>query len=259
MRIARPSSIANSGFPAELAWILRSVAPENGCPRRSARSRPIVSGRIGPTLIRSWARPLTARSRAQRRRGIVEASSEQEADRVTVEATDRERDGLRRRRVEPLDVVDGDHDVAIGRQGSQRVQAGNRDRPRVGIRTLRLLAEQRDAKRLALRDRQTGECLVGHRLQDVPETRVRERRLGIGRAGLQHTPRPRQRVLDRRRPEGRLAHSRVSLDEGDPWRGRARLEERLDTRQLILSTYDRSRHPAPHQPARLRINSPIIH
>ena len=87
MRIARPSSIANSGFPPELAWILRSVAPENGCSRRSARSRPIVSGPIGPTSIRSWARLLTARSRPNRDVG----SSRRRASRKRIESPSRRR------------------------------------------------------------------------------------------------------------------------------------------------------------------------
>ena len=123
-----------------------------------------------------------------RRRAMLDASREQNADSVAVKAADRESKGLRRRRVEPLDVVDGNEDRSIDGNCAQRVETGDRDRSGIGIRALRLDAEQSHAKRRALWDRQVGERAIGNRLQEVAEACVGEGRLGIGRAGEQHAP-----------------------------------------------------------------------
>ncbi len=66
---------------------------------------------VDPLVRQSGERAVEPRRRI---RAILDAPGEQEQDGVANKTPDGESDSLRRRRVEPLDVVDSDHDRAFG-------------------------------------------------------------------------------------------------------------------------------------------------
>ena len=86
--------------------------------RREEPAHRIESDRtdVDPLVRETDERPVET---GRRIRPFVDPPGEEEQDGVAVETTDRETEGLGRRRIEPLDVVDGDDDTALGRQRAQ--------------------------------------------------------------------------------------------------------------------------------------------
>jgi hypothetical protein len=158
-------------------------------------------------------------------------------NRLVGESPDRELDRRGRRPVEPVDVVDGEHDRSLGGQCTQDGEDGRPDQPPTG-RARRLRLEKDDVDRLALRGRQGGHQARRNRREDVRESCERELRLGLGRSGHEHRgigfPRPEHSVLpDRRLPDAGLA------DDGEHAGTAVVPQKRFDDRDLGLAPDDR--------------------
>ena len=130
------------------------------------------------------------------------------ADALRREAPERVREDLDRRRVEPLDVVDGDQERPVLRQSvEERARA---DRHRLGRQGVtRPGPQERDLDRLPLRDRELGELRLG-RGEEVGDRRVPEQPLVLGRLGHQYPPAPLDRALDDPPPQDGLADARLA-------------------------------------------------
>ena len=153
----------------------------------------------------------------------------------------REREGLLRRRVEPLDVVDRQQHGAPRRE---RVQDGDqRGRGRSRVRRLVRLSEQeRRFERAPLQRRQLALRLLERGADEVGDRRVRELRLALRRARLQHAETARIGSPHRLEPERRLADPRLAVeDERGRTFGRA-VEEAPGCGELLLAADDRGLH-----------------
>ena len=115
-----------------------------------------------------------------------------------------------RRGVEPLQVVDRDHEPVLGKQLEG---APNRDseRPLVDAVPRCLLDQQRDLERLAPGRRQGRQHLVEHAVEQVAEAGVGERPLRLGGPRREHAPPAAARLLDGGAPERRLPDPGIAL------------------------------------------------
>ena len=137
--------------------------------------------------------------------------------------------------VEPLHVVDREHDRRVGRREQQQRAQADADRGRVGRGVAGGAADQRDLERLALRGRQLVQVIVGEIVGEVAEAREREPRLGLLGDAAQHAVAARLRVGQRRPPDGGLADAGLALDQQ---RARAvveAVEQRARSGALLVS------------------------
>ena len=188
----RPTSSANSGLPSVDSTIRRSSCRDRLSPSRSDSRRRVAPRLSGPTSRRSSALRSSARSRADRRPGRL-ASRKPTA--LVLEPASRERERVRRRTIEPLDVVDRDQQRPAGGQRAQPIQqAERRSHAARGGDVRRLGPQQRHLQRDALRSRQT---------RQLPS---RSRR--TGRSAPQTTAAPRHRSAAPTAPAARARAQR---------------------------------------------------
>jgi len=89
------------------------------------------------------------------------ADRDEHTDPLPVESSSDVLDRLRRRRIEPLRIVDGDHDRRLHRQSAQQAEQPDRNRSVTQRRTVAAPPQQRDLDGVALRGRQLGEEVFG--------------------------------------------------------------------------------------------------
>ena len=104
-----------------------------------------------------------------RRRGLRGAPGEYDADRPVVQATEREAEHARRRRIEPLDVVHSKHQRSSGCEQANSARKRERDGALVRGDRGRLLEEKRDLERVPLRAGKSGKHLSQARVEQVGE------------------------------------------------------------------------------------------
>jgi hypothetical protein len=179
----------------------------------------------------------------------VAPSRHQQADRLVPEPLRREPDQVRRRRVEPLDVVERERHGVLPREHPQRGQEREGDRPAFR-RALGLVGEQHgDLERRALRRRQPREHAVEHPAEKIGEPGERELLVRLGRPRRDHRVRPRRRLLDRVQPQRRLADPGLALEHERRGGPRPAREEPADRGEFLLAAEDvrrrrgRGRHP----------------
>jgi hypothetical protein len=169
-----------------------------------------------------------------RRLGRVGAQREDQADVLTVEAPEHELECVCGRGVEPLQVVDRDHDGGARPElADEREERGRDHAPRgwaggVG-------AEQRDVEPAPLRCGQRVERLRRQSRCEVGDTTEREARLRLGRPRDENGRAASPRALDGLTPDGRLADARFTDDRERSCRS---VEERVDCLQLRLAAND---------------------
>ncbi len=112
------------------------------------------------------------------RAAFARSACEQDPDRLLSETANRERDGGGGRRIEPLHVVDDQHDRSGARPLSKEGEERLRDCAPVE-RNVRLLTEQGDRQGAPLRYRELGSGLVVDPVEQVPKGGEREPRLPI--------------------------------------------------------------------------------
>ena len=174
-----------------------------------------------------------------------DAAGEQDTDVLGFESSRGVRERRRRRRVEPLDVVDCDKKVTGARKSSESVEQRDASRVRIGRRALDLLEDERTRERRALTSGKgaSASSRTGSRRSPRPE-KLRAVSLSAG-CGLQDAQPRRLCRLDSGAPERRLPHPGLALENqrrrsvGDAG------DEVPDGRKLGVPPYDHSGHGPP--------------
>ena len=239
------SSSAKNGFPPEVSWIRSSVWRANGLPTRSRRKRWSAPTLSGPTNSR-WTRSgSSARSRAEGCARFDDPPGEQQSHALAGHTSQREHKRARRGRVEPLDVVDGEHDRRLCGERLQGVRTATASVRGSTGSFESLVQEQRHLERAPSRCRQGGQNLVEHALEEVTEHDVRERALGLGRARREDAETLLVRFLDPRTPKRGLPDPRLALEHERPRSSRLFVQEGTEGAELLLPAHDLESHRPP--------------
>ena len=115
----------------------------------------------------------------------VAADRQQGGDRLTVQAGERVTKRRKRRRVQPLDVVDREADRTVAGEPTQRFEEGGGHGAVIDV-DLRLAEQQRDFESLPLDRRQRGDH-VARAAEEVGQPRERELGLGLRRVEQDRT------------------------------------------------------------------------
>ena len=140
------------------------------------------------------------------------AAREEQADPLRAEASGAVGESRGGREVEPLRVVDGDDDGFLLGEHPEGVH--ERDAQRAGLerRAFVVVEGEGTRERTSLESGQRLERVLQHGVEEIAHTGERQRRLALDGLGLEHEETGVFRVLDRGAPEGRLPHSRFSLE-----------------------------------------------
>ena len=144
-------------------------------------------------------------------------------------------------RVQPLEVVDRDHQRLTVGQSAQDVEQAERDRPQLGWRADRIGTQNGNLERPPLRARQGIELLASDLVEEVDERRKREPRVGAARPRAEHMRPGRTRRDDPGFPERGLAEPGPADQDERPGAIRA-VKEVVQQSELRLSP-DRLRPP----------------
>jgi len=181
---------------------------------------------------------------------LAQSTGEQEDYRLLVEPPQRERERACRRGIQPLNVVDRDHDRYVHRKSVERIP--NRDAQRSWIGALvTLLDQESDLECAAPRRRQLTEHLVECALEQVAEPGVCESSLRFSRPRSEHPQSSFACGLDARLPQGRLPYPRLAFEHERHGPIRWTLESRVHRRKLKLPAYDIDGHGQPTMDPRL--------
>ena len=171
---------AKKGLPPDAACSCPSVARLSWTSARSRSSRSSVSMFNGPTAScsnRSSGSASSVRAGAIR----LPPPGDEQADRRLSEPTGDELERTRRRRVEPLDVVDGQENRSGLGQRAHDAEEAQRDGARLRRGAFGLPPEQRNLERVPLRFGEPRHRFGRDVLQQVAERGERELRLRIDR------------------------------------------------------------------------------
>jgi hypothetical protein len=147
-----------------------------------------------------------------------------------LEATGGELERVGRRRIDPLDVIEGKDDGRLSRERTYRIQEGERNSMLVGRRAAGFLEQQRHLERPALRGRKLEKNVCGGPKQ-VCQRRKGKLRFGTGGFRFKDSKSPRPGILERRLPERRLADARLTLEQQSgamPPRSREEVANRVE-------------------------------
>ena len=186
------------------------------------------------TLHLTSAKDVLERNRLGARAG---PAREQDAD-SRLQAAQGERQTGRGRRVEPLEVVDGDHERRVLGENFERVADGDAERAWID-RLLGLFEQKRDPERPSARCRQRGQDVIENGLEEVSEPGEREPALGLGRLGEEHASGACSGLLDRGLPERRLPDPCLPVEHQRARRVGGTVEEGADQAELVFSPDDR--------------------
>jgi hypothetical protein len=171
-------------------------------------------------------------------RFVDRAPGQEETNVVCAEAAKRERERARRRGVEPLDVVDGDHERCAIAEHLEDVANRDGERALVDAITLRVGSQHHDLEgtpsRWCERRQRVVECV----LEQVAEPYVSEGPLRLSGARRQNAQALRARVLDAGMPEGRLPDSRIAVEHEHPCAVLDLIDEPADGGELCLPADD---------------------
>jgi hypothetical protein len=196
---------------------LRDQAPEVAELERRERQRhePIAQ----PALELAAERPAGAG-----------AAGEQDPHRQVEQPRQRECQHPRRRRIEPLLVVDGHHHRLVRGEAAQQAEQSAAHRLGIRGRDLRRLQVQRRAQRVPLRSRQVGQPLVRHAVEQIAQAGEGQRGVGLAGFAGEHARRDEPEHFA---PQRRLADPGRALDHHRP-RFEARSEDLADPLALRL-------------------------
>jgi hypothetical protein len=152
-------------------------------------------------------RPLELR----RYRFFTEATGEQQENGLLAHPSQGKRQRARRGRIEPLEVVDSEHERGLPGENIQR--APDSDAERARIRAIGgILDEERHLERAAPRRRQRRQHALERVLEEVAEARVGKTSLHLRWLRQEDAESPRTRGVDARTPERRLPDPRLALE-----------------------------------------------
>ena len=135
--------------------------------------------------------------------GLAEPSRPDQGDVRLRQSPEREPECVRGRGVEPLEIVDREHEPVVG-QKLQRAPHRDAERPLVDGSSFCVLDEQRHLERSALGRRQRRQRVVEDAVEQVAEADVRKRTLRFGWPRREHARPTAARLLDGGVPERRL-------------------------------------------------------
>ena len=197
--------------------------------------------------VRRWA----SRAVSSSTRDLIarlRASREEEADRFVAQSPGGECEGIGRRWIEPLRVVDRHDQRRVLGEHPEGTEHAERDRPALqpSRPRSRPAAQQRDLEGLALRVGKPPERRVWHVSEEITEHGERQRDLGLDRPAREHLQSPLTGVGDALPPERRLPDPGLTLDAQRDRPAGDRLQEAADAVDLRLAPHDlrRRRHPA---------------
>jgi hypothetical protein len=174
-------------------------------PRRAETERPHLQ-------------PLDGCEGALERDGSTGPPGKDERHRTRVEAPGGECEGVSGGSVQPLKVVDGNEQRAVGRERAQRIPKAERDRSAIGRRVSGLGPEERQLQRSQLRSGQAVEAAQVHIVEQVDQAGKRQLRLGPARSGRQDAYSAPAGDVDRGLPQRRLPDPRLAREHERPRR-----------------------------------------
>ena len=174
-----------------------------------------------------------------------------ERDRFTVEPAKGIGDGAQARAVDPLEIVDRDHDRGGNGEQAENAERREPDGGRIEACVCGLAATKGVLERGALRSWQRGERRLVDRGEEVAENGERELDLRLGRARGEHLEAARRGFVDGRNPDRRFADAGCARED-EPTAARRSVGEEAarlcdlsfpaDHDEAILSAWDRLDH-----------------
>jgi hypothetical protein len=166
---------------------------------------------------------------------------DQQAHPLRANPARRERQHPGRSGVQPLGVIDCDHDRTLQGQVPQDRQDRSRQGPLVDPLGRRRGPEQGGRKRHSLRIGQLLEGVVAQRLEQVPDPRQRQTPIRLGRPGLKQPRTPLASPAPPLAPQGGLPDARLTLDRQDRELTASGYKKRVERRQLPAAAHDPAR------------------
>src|SRR5919106_6088870 len=177
----------------------------------------------------------------------LRASREEEADRFVAQSPGRECEGIGRRCVEPLRIVDRQDQRSLLGEHSQSTEDAERDRSALQPSRLRSSSQQRNFEGLALRVGKPPERSVWHVSEEITERGERQRDLGFDWPAREHLQSPLTGFGDAFPPERRIPDPDLTFDEQRDRSAWNCLQEVVNRIDLRLAPYDLQRRR--HQPS----------
>jgi hypothetical protein len=173
----------------------------------------------------------------RRLRSFPKATGEQQEDRLLAHPPQGKRQHARRGRIEPLEVVDSEHERGLRSQNVQRAPDGHAECAR--IRAIGgILDEERHFERAAPRRRQRRQHTLERVLEEVAEAGVGKASLHLRRLRQENPESPRARGVDARTPERRLPDPRLALEQECRRSRGGPVEDGVQGAELPVSAYD---------------------
>jgi hypothetical protein len=176
-----------------------------------------------------------ARAVEHHRWGRVAALRQQHPDPLSARAPQREREGGAARAVEPLDVVDRNHERRLACEPPEKLEDADGDRPRIERSTLGVLEQESHGERPPLRHRQLRDLMARPR-QLVGKPGERQLALRLGGPRFEHPVPALPSACDPDPPQLRLSDPGLPLEHERRRAERDAVEEARETRQLDLTT-----------------------
>jgi hypothetical protein len=163
---------------------------------------------------------------------------DEEANWLLLETANDELERNCRGPIQPLDIVNGDHDWTHLRERAKHAENAQRNRSRQRYGPFRLRPQQRDVERATLRRRESRHRLFGHLLQQIPQPSESELRLRFNGPAGEQPIRPPAAGGDRFFPERRLADAHLALQKQTHRARRHSIEEALKAAELSFASND---------------------
>jgi hypothetical protein len=186
-----------------------------------------------------WQRPLQGQTIGAR---VAGPASGQDPHARGPKPPHRELQHAGRWRIQPLQVVDGDHQRPPGRHLQQDAADRRRQRARVTRRAVGGAAQQRHLQRLPLRCRQPRQKLLGNLRQQVGQRRQRQLGFALGGVAGQDGVAACSGALGGGLPQRGLADARAALQQQRRRAQRHTVEEPLDGFKLAVAANYRTPH-----------------
>src|SRR3954469_16337780 len=178
----------------------------------------------------------------RRLRSVEKPPSQQHEYTLRNQSSQRKRKRVRRGRVKPLNIVDGNQDRLRLAETVQHVAHRHGERAAIDGITRRLRSKQRDLERAPPRRRQRSQHVVADILEQISQPHVRQASLGLRRPRRKHEKASLACARDGRQPDRRFPDPRLALEyePGGPldWT----VEERVDRVELLLPPCDVAWH-----------------
>ena len=178
----------------------------------------------------------------RRPRAFPEPPREQHEHAVGLDPSQREREHGRRGRVEPLDVVDGDHERPALAQELQHVAHRHGERAVVDDAARPVFEQERLLERAPPRRRQRRKDVCQRALEEIGQPQAGKAALGLGGPRREEQVPALPRVLDAGSPQRRLADPRLALQHECRYPLGRRVQEGVNPLELLLSSDDPRSH-----------------